>query len=63
MDTVKKLGKFIEFERQTADNPKRIGKDRLILEKLMEKMKIKSSNLETLSYSDLSDINMKETED
>jgi len=53
LDTVKKLGKFIEFERQTADNPKRIEKDRLILEKLMEKLKINQSNLETLSYSDL----------
>jgi adenylate cyclase class 2 len=53
LDIVKKLGKFIEFERQTADNPKRIEKDRLILEKLMEKLKIDQSNLETLSYSDL----------
>jgi adenylate cyclase class 2 len=53
LDTVKKLGKFIEFERQTSDDPKRIKKDRLILEKLMEKLKIDPSNLETLSYSDL----------
>lgn len=53
LDTVKKLGKFIEFERQTSDDPKRIEKDRLILEKLMEKLKIDPSNLESLSYSDL----------
>jgi len=53
LDTVKKLGKFIEFERQTSDNPKMIEKDRLILEKLMEKLKIDPNNLESLSYSDL----------
>jgi adenylate cyclase class 2 len=53
LDTVKKLGKFIEFERQTADSPKSIKKDRLILEELMEKLEIEQNNLETLSYSDL----------
>lgn len=53
LDTVKKLGKFIEFERQTSDDPKRIKKDRLNLEKLMKKLKIDPSNLESLSYSDL----------
>ena len=53
LDTVKKLGKFIEFERQTADSPKRIKEDRVILEELMEKLEIEQSNLETLSYSDL----------
>jgi adenylate cyclase class 2 len=53
LDTVKKLGKFIEFERQTSDDQKSIEKDRLILEKLMKKLKIDPNNLETLSYSDL----------
>lgn len=53
LDSVKKVGKFIEFERQTTDSPKRIKKDRLILEKLMKKLKIDPSNLESLSYSDL----------
>jgi adenylate cyclase class 2 len=53
LDTVKKLGKFIEFERQTDDDPKRIEKDRLILEKLMDRLEIDQSNLESLSYSDL----------
>jgi adenylate cyclase class 2 len=53
LDTVKKLGKFIEFERQTSDE--NIGKDRRILEKLMEKLEINPSNLETLSYSDLAE--------
>jgi len=53
LDTVKKLGKFVEFERQTSDDPKSIKKDRLILEKLMEKLKIAPNNLVSLSYSDL----------
>jgi predicted adenylyl cyclase CyaB len=53
LDTVKKLGKFIEFERQTSDDPKNIKKDRLILENLMKELKIDPSNLESLSYSDL----------
>lgn len=53
LDTLKKLGKFIEFERQTTDKPKRIKRDRVILEELMEKLEIEQSNLETLSYSDL----------
>ena len=55
LDTVKQLGKFIEFERQTFDDPKSIEKDRQILERLMEKLEINSSNLETLSYSDLAE--------
>ena len=53
LDTVKKLGKFIEFERQTSGDSGMVEKDRLILEKLMEKLEINPSNLETLSYSDL----------
>jgi len=53
LDKVKKLGKFIEFERQTSENPKMVKKNRLILEKLMEKLEIEQSNLENLSYSDL----------
>jgi adenylate cyclase class 2 len=53
LDTVKKLGKFIEFERQTADE--NIGKDRRILEELMEKLELSPDNLETLSYSDLAE--------
>jgi len=55
LDTVKQLGKFIEFERQTSDDPKSIEKDRRILERLMEKLEIIPSNLETLSYSDLAE--------
>jgi adenylate cyclase class 2 len=53
LDTVKQLGKFVEFERQTSDDPKSLEKDRRILESLMEKLEITPSNLETLSYSDL----------
>jgi adenylate cyclase class 2 len=53
LDTVKNLGKFIEFERPTTDDPKTIQKDRLKLEKLMKKLKIDPNNLESHSYSDL----------
>jgi predicted adenylyl cyclase CyaB len=53
LDTVKNLGKFIEFERQTSDDPKVIKKDQLTLQKLMKKLKIDPNNLESLSYSDL----------
>jgi adenylate cyclase class 2 len=53
LDIVKKLGKFVEFERQTADDPKIVEKDRLILERLMAKLEIGPSNFESLSYSDL----------
>ena len=53
LDNVKKLGKFVEFERQTSDDPKLVEKDWRILEKLMEKLEIDPNNLETLSYSDL----------
>ena len=53
LDTVKKLGKFVEFERRTSDDSRVAEKDRRILEKLMIKLEIDPSNLETLSYSDL----------
>lgn len=55
LDTVKTLGKFIEFERQTTENPKMVEKDQQILEKLRETLEINSGNLETLSYSDLAE--------
>jgi len=55
LDTVKKLGKFVEFERQTADEASMAEKDQRILEKLMKQLEIPSSNLETLSYSDLAE--------
>jgi adenylate cyclase, class 2 len=53
LDTVEKLGKFIEFEKQTENNPETTEKDRLALQKLMEKLEIDPTNLESLSYSDL----------
>ncbi len=53
MDTVKTLGKFVEFERQTGDESSMVKKDQLVLEKLREQLEIALSNLETLSYSDL----------
>ena len=53
LDTVKKLGKFIEFEKQTEDKPETIEKDRLTLQKLMKTLEIDPTNLESLSYSDL----------
>ncbi|PVX25182.1 MAG: class IV adenylate cyclase [Candidatus Bathyarchaeum sp.] len=53
LDTVKMLGKFVEFERQTADDSSMIEQDQSILEQLMETLQIDSSNLETHSYSDL----------
>ena len=53
LDTVKSLGEFVEFERQTTHNSKIIEKDQHILEKLMETLEINSDSLETLSYSDL----------
>ena len=53
LDTVEKLGKFIEFEKQTEDNPEAIEKGRLLLQKLMKKLEIDQNNLESLSYGDL----------
>ena len=53
LDTVKRLGKFVEFERQTSDDPKTTRKDGQDLERLVDKLEIDPSNFETLSYSDL----------
>lgn len=52
LDTVKKLGKFIEFERKTNNYSHTTKKDHQILEKLMIQLEIPSNNLEVLSYSD-----------
>lgn len=52
LDTVKNLGEFVEFERQTSDDPETAEKDRLIMEKLMTELEIDPNNLESLSYSD-----------
>jgi predicted adenylyl cyclase CyaB len=53
LDTVKGLGKFIEFERQTSNDLEVIKKDRHVLEELRKQLEIHPKNLETLSYSDL----------
>jgi adenylate cyclase class 2 len=54
LDTVKQLGKFVEFERPTSDDPEDAAKDRYILEEMMDQLKVDPNNLESLSYSDLS---------
>ena len=53
LDTVKNLGKFIEFERKSENDSRIIEKNRKILERLLEKIKIPSENLEAKSYNDL----------
>ena len=53
LDQIEKLGKFIEFERQTLGDQKSITKDRQVLKELMNTLQISSSSLEALSYSDL----------
>lgn len=53
LDTVEKLGVFVEFERGTPDDLQAIRKNQQTLEELMKKLGIKPENLEKLSYSDL----------
>ena len=53
LDTVQGLGKFIEFERQTSDEPETVKKDQQVLEELRKQLQISPNSLETLSYSDL----------
>ena len=55
LDTVKGLGKFIEFERQTSDKPETVKEDRKVLEELRKQLNISPESLETLSYSDLAE--------
>jgi len=53
LDSVKKLGTFVEFERETsADRDVSLG-DLKILEELKGKLAISSDNLERASYSDI----------
>ena len=51
LDSVKRLGCFIEFEKETSDLE--IENCRKFLEKMMEKLKIKRENLIELSYGEL----------
>ena len=53
LDRVKKLGTFLEFERETSAGAQAIRNNRRVLGKLMEKLGISSESLEELSYSDL----------
>jgi predicted adenylyl cyclase CyaB len=53
LDTVENLGKFVEFERQTSDEPTMVEEDRQNLHELMKKLQIDPNRLESLSYSDL----------
>ena len=53
LDRVKKLGTFLEFERETSTGAQAIKSNRQVLAKLMEKLGISSESLEELSYSDL----------
>jgi len=53
LDRVKKLGTFLEFERETSADAQAIRNNQHVLEKLMEKLGISSESLEELSYSDL----------
>jgi adenylate cyclase class 2 len=53
LDRVKKLGTFLEFERETSVGAQAIRSNRQVLGKLMEKLGINSESLERLSYSDL----------
>lgn len=53
LDTVEKLGVFVEFERETPADLQAIRKNQQTLEGLMKKLEIKPENLEKLSYSNL----------
>ena len=53
LDTVKKLGTFIEFEREKSADRDITRKDLQVVEELKEKLGICPENLERLSYSDI----------
>jgi len=53
LDTVKELGTFIEFEKETHTNPQAISRSKRALEELMEKLGINPNELEKFSYGDL----------
>jgi len=52
LDTVKNLGTFIEFERETAPDPHSVKRGQESLEKLMENLGVSRENLEEMSYGD-----------
>ncbi len=53
LDTVKRLGSFIEFEHTSSQDSEKQKADVLKLEKLMKQLDIGAQRLERLSYSDL----------
>jgi adenylate cyclase class 2 len=53
LDSVKKLGTFVEFERETSADRDVSLRDLKILEELKGKLGISSDNLERASYSDI----------
>jgi adenylate cyclase class 2 len=53
LDTVKSLGKFIEFERQITNESKNFETEKYVLQELMEILEIGSDSLEILSYNEL----------
>jgi adenylate cyclase class 2 len=53
LDNIKKLGVFVEFERETPADIQAIRKNQQALEGLMKKLGIKPQNLEKMSYSNL----------
>lgn len=53
LDVVESLGNFIEFERHVKEDSNKDENGHKILEILMKQLDISSDNLETLSYSDL----------
>lgn len=53
LDSVRKLGAFVEFERETLASGDTTRKDLRVLEELREKLGISPENLESLSYSDI----------
>jgi len=53
LDSVKELGTFVEFERETSADRDVSLRDLKVLEKLKGKLGISSDNLERASYSDI----------
>jgi predicted adenylyl cyclase CyaB len=53
LDTVKELGTFIEFEKETCTDPQAISRSKQALEKLMEELEVNPNELEKFSYGDL----------
>jgi len=53
LDNVQGLGSFVEFELETSQDPKQLGKQQLRIKRLKEQLEINSHSFERFSYSDL----------